>query len=195
VVKKNRSGPKDPAERSWPRLEIQTHDELVARLPEIFRRLNADAERSRLLFVNPLLVLEDVGVILSDDLEQHVRQTLGFPEGRMRKIAAARKKLRAQLSEAATVGRSLRIPKTPQERATLVFDRLCVPYEGARPETLTVEELRNYRSLHPIVETLYELGRLERGALPYETRAAYAEYKAGRSHHRWLRRLRFHVEE
>ena len=139
-MKKSRSGSKDPAGRdgSWQRLEIRSHDELVARLPEIFRRLNADGERSRLLFVNPLLVLEEVGVTLSDDLEQHVRQTLGFPEGRVRKIAATRKKLRAQLSEAAAGSRSLRIPKTPQERATLVFDRLCLPHEGARPETLTV---------------------------------------------------------
>jgi hypothetical protein len=72
---------------------------------------------------------------------------------------------------------------------------LCLPHEGARPETLTVEELRKYRSLHPIVETLYELGRLERGALPYQSRGVYEEYKAGRPHHLWLRRLRFRVEE
>ncbi len=181
------------AKRDKGALRIATHDELVAALPEIFRRFNANPELARLLLVNPLFVLEDLNVQLSDELQDHIRRTIGFPKGRVEEIAKERKAVRQRLAELAGDGPTPAIPKTPKERADLVFDRLGVAPIGARPDALTVEDLAPYRAAHPIVAMLHNLGVLERGAITFHTRGTYEAHKEGRPHHPWLVRLRFNV--
>lgn len=169
---------------------LETHEELVANMPAILGRLNEQPELARLVLINPLLVLEDLGITLSEDLQDHIRRTLGFPPGRVRQIAELRGRLRESLA-AHFPGADVKLPKTPRERANLLFDRLGLPYEGRRPDGVTVEQLRVFRDRHPIAADLYELGRLERGTLQYQTRGEYERHKAGAPHHSWLRSLKF----
>lgn len=176
-----------------PPLRLDTHEALVTAMPEILRRLDAEPEQSHLLLVNPLLRLEDVGVTLAPDLEAHVRRTLGFPKRVLEQITAVRQELRKHLAVLGGPEADVVLPKTPSERAKLVFGHLRVagPEGAAPPDALTVEGLRPYRDAHPAVALLYKLGRLERGTLGYATRGEYEAHRAGRSHHPWIRRLRF----
>lgn len=191
MTDQDRSAPSATRDAAHPPLAIHTHDELVANLPEILRRINADPALGRLVVVNPLFVLEDIGVTLSSELKDHLRRTLGFPQARVDAIVATRKQLREQLD--ALGERERPLPKTPREVAELVFGPVGVPYEGERPTRLLLEELRPLQRHHPIVATLYRLGKLERGALMFWNRSAYEEYRAGKPHHPWLKGLRFRI--
>ena len=170
---------------------IETHEELVARLPEILRRLNEAPEIGRLTLVNPVMALEDIGFTLSAELQQHLRKTLPVPRGRIRQIGAARRRLRELLREHGEPGKPIPLPQTPGERARLLFDTLGLGCGADVPDALTVEQLRNYRGRHPIADALYQVGRLERGALVFQNRGGYQAHKAGLPHHAWLKRLRF----
>ena len=161
-----------------------------------------------MILVNPILALEDIGVTISEDLNKHVRETLGFPEGRINKIRELRKKVRAQLAaldHPSDKSKKNAIPRTPKARADLVFTRLGlrfknenkkVPASRSAPSGLTVEQLTSYIDEHPLLADLYKLGQLERGTIVYHSKGAYQAYKKGeRIHHPWLRRLYFNVED
>lgn len=177
--------------RAYTPIRAEDHPQLVDQVPEILRRLNDNPQHALLLLVNPILALEDLGVTVAPELETHLRNTLGFPKPRVEQIVRARERLRAQLKEALGESGPVRLPKGPRERAQLVFETLKLPPRGQAKEALTVEELRPYRKDHPLVHAMYELGRLERGALLYESRATYEAHKAGRPHHPWLARPHF----
>ena len=66
-------------------------------------------------------------------------------------LEATRQKLCSQLDDLALPHEKIMPPKSPRDRARLLFDRLGLPYECERPESLTVEQLRAYRNLHPII--------------------------------------------
>ena len=169
-------------------LTIEGHDALVEHLPEIFRRIN-EADLGRLVIINPILALEDVGVTLTPDLRSHLRRTVGFGAPRVRKIAGLRRDLKAQLRKYEGAA----LPESPRERAALIFDILKVAPRGERPEALTVEALRPYD--HPLIQSLLDLGRLERGAITFEAKEAYERYRAQpMAHHPWLKSLRFREE-
>lgn len=176
------------------RVQLATHEELTAQLSEIFRRLNTNPDIGLLTLVNPILALEDIGFILSEDLQDHVRKTLPFPKARLRRIYEARKHLRTLLAEYGGPEGTLRPPRTPRERAQLLFDILGLASDAEPPDALTVEQLRPYRDRHPVAEALYQLGRLERGVMIFETRGVYEKHKAGLPHHPWLKRLHFPEE-
>ena len=176
-------------------IRLKTHEELVDHLPEILRRLNDDPETGRLTLVNPILALEDIGFELSDDLRTHLQRTLPFPEGRLRQIKEARKELRGLLRDCGGNGKPVRLPKTPRERAHLLFDTLGLKPESYDSDGLTVSRLKAYRDRHPVAKALYEVGRLERGAIIFMNKGEYEAHKAGLPHHPWLKRLRFKVEE
>lgn len=180
-----KSGPPDDP------VHLRTHEELTDRLPEIFRRLNENPEIGRLTLVNPILALEDIGFFLSDDLQDHLRKTLAFPKGRVKRISEARKHLRELLASQVEKGKQVQLPKTPRERARLIFDTLGLKSEGKPSDALTVEQLRPFRHQHPIAEALYQVGRLERGTMIFESRSVYEAHKAGLPHHSWFRRLHF----
>ena len=172
-------------------VRLETHEELLAKLPEIFKRLNEDPEIGRLTLVNPALALEDIGFELSDDLHEHLRKTLPFPEGRLKQIKQAREDLRELLRPYAKKGKPVQLPKTPRDRAQLLFDTLGVKPESDDTDGLTVSRLRAYRKSHPVAEALYEVGRLERGAIVFMSKGDYEAHKSGLPHHPWLKRLHF----
>lgn len=168
--------------RDYPTIEVKDHDQLVARLEEILARIDSDPELGRLLVINPILVLEDVGVTLSEQLRDHVQRTLGFPKGRVKRLYETRKRMKELFGAA-----GLTVPEAPKERADLVFDALKIaPRNDERPRALSVDEMRPYRKESPLVAALYEVGRLERGAIMFHSRGTYEEYKNGRVHHPWL---------
>ncbi len=186
---KENGEPSDGASGTDPLLRIDNHDELESQLPEISRRINSQPELGRLLLINPLLVLEDVGVLLSEELGEHVRRTIGFPKGRIRRIHEVRDRLRQLLKP-----QGLQIPKDPTTRADLLFDHLGLEHHcEERPRTLSIDELRPYRSQSEIADALYELGRLERGAIVFHSRGSYQAHKEGRVHHPWIKSI--HLRE
>lgn len=176
-------------------VRLETHEELLDHLPEIFRRLNADPETGRLTLVNPILALEDAGFELSDDLHGHLQKTLPFPEGRLRQVAEARKELRGLLRNYGRNGKPLKLPKTPRDRAQLLFDAIGLKPKGHDRDGLTVSRVKAYGDQHPVAKALYEVGRLERGAIIFMTKGEYEAHKAGLPHHPWLKRLHFKAEE
>lgn len=184
-----------PPRKKTALVRLETHEELVDQLPEIFRRLNADPEIGRLTLVNPILALEDVGFELSPALHEHLQKTVPFPEGRLRQIAKARKQLRGLLRDYGGTGKPLKLPKTPRDRAKLLFKALGVTPRSDDREALTVSRLKAYADQHPVARALYEVGRLERGAIIFMTRGEYEAHKAGLAHHPWLKRLHFKAEE
>lgn len=172
--------------RDYPKIEIKDHDELVQRLEEILARIDAEPELGRLLVINPILVLEDVGVTLSEQLRDHLQRTIGFPRGRVKRLYEARKRMKELFGAA-----GLTVPEAPKERADLLFDGLkLAPKNNERPRALSVDEMRPYRKESPLVAALYEVGRLERGAILFHSRGSYEEYKNGRVHHPWLTGIR-----
>jgi hypothetical protein len=175
-------------------VRLETHDELVENLPEIFRRLNDDPESGRLTLVNPILALEDIGFELSDELHTHLQKTLPFPEGRLRQIKEARAELRGLLRDCTGKDEAVKLPKTPRERAQLLFDTLGLKPESYDADGLTVSRLKAYKDRHPVAKALFEVGRLERGAIIFLTKGEYEAHKSGLPHHPWLKRLRFKVE-
>ena len=119
------------------------------------------------------------------------RKTLPFPNGRLRQINEARKRLRELLRPYAEASKPVRLPKTPGERARLLFDTLALEPEGDEPDALTVSQLRAYRDRHTVAAALYEVGRLERGAIVFMSKGSYEAHKGGLPHHPWLKRLHF----
>ena len=194
MAKKRRSRAKKPPGKQA-RVRLETHEQLVAQLPEIFRKFNASPEIGRLTLINPILALEDIGFELSEELQEHLRRTLPFPRGRVKQIQKARKHLIEQLRPYTEPGKKVRVPKTPRDRARLLFEKLELTPEAEDRDALTVTRLRRYRERHPVAAALYEHGRLERGTIIFMPKAAYASHKAGQPHHPWLKRLHFHVGE
>ena len=75
-------------------LKIATERDLRGNMRQICRRLDAHPALSRLIFINPILVLEDVGVELSPQVRDHVMQALRFPPKRRSRIDALRAEIR-----------------------------------------------------------------------------------------------------
>ncbi|MDJ0765587.1 MAG: hypothetical protein QNJ97_21575 [Myxococcota bacterium] len=194
--KQKKSPPKAPKKgKGKTKQKLDTHEDLVAHLPTILARLNEDEVLNRMVLINPLLVLEDMGYVLSRELQKHIRGTLGFPQPLVDRMVKLRARLRKEICQAVPDGTPVKIPKSPKERATLLFDTLGLGCKAKKTDALTVEQLPEYTHLHPIVPTLYELGKLERGSLTYHTRGTYEAFKAGQIHHPWIKQLHFRVED
>ncbi|HEX8177267.1 MAG TPA: hypothetical protein VF543_19420 [Pyrinomonadaceae bacterium] len=54
------------------RLEIGSYDELIRNEPEILRRIKAMPNGGALFLINPFLLFEDIGVVLSDTAKREV---------------------------------------------------------------------------------------------------------------------------
>jgi len=193
----------------WERLEIGSEHDLRQHMRTICRRLNEAPEVARLLLINPLLVLEDVGVELTPAMREHVMQALRFPKKRQERLAELERQL---CQDAEMLGLSLPLPLDGKQRARLVREVVarevagCAQGQpGARavarrpiaakdvPESLGVRDLRAYRHLHPFLRTLAAYERTRQGALAFFPREAYERFKSGELQHRWVRRIHFKV--
>jgi hypothetical protein len=139
-----------PAGESAPKfepLDVKTHRELAVYGPEIMKRLNSRPDIAVMMFINPVLAMQDVGVRLTAELTDHVlRATQHTPALRKRRDA-----LEAELSR--TLGEKAR-PNDPAWVSELLFKKLALeplstggrepPYRVA-PNAAILERLRKKR--------------------------------------------------
>lgn len=170
---------------------ITTHDDLRKNIRNINKRFNDNPEVARLLIVNPILALEDIGVQLSDEIKQHIMDSLRFPRG----LKERKRKLEMELTgEISRLGVSYKLPLNAEQKADLLFNVLKLtpqPADAGDVTQLASKRTRCYKGQHPLVAKLADYERIRQGALVFHTRETYEAYKAGRRQHRWLKAVRF----
>lgn len=153
-------------------LVIETERDLRANIRQICRRLDANPQVSRLLFINPLLVLEDVGVQMSPAVREHIMQALRFPPKRRERIA----RLEAELAALAA---------PPPETGDAAQAAAAAACDDERPPPAPDDAV--------LAAKRAELVRLRQGALVFFPRATFEQFKRGEKTHRWIRAVRFGV--
>lgn len=112
-------------------VELATPAQLLTAGRDIQAALNAHPELTPLLFLNPALVLQDLGFSLTDDARKHVLETLAQGSAISDGMEALEQELRAELGEQAE---GLRF-SSASHAARIVFELLQLPplqTEGAR---------------------------------------------------------------
>lgn len=135
-------------------LEIKTHREMAVGQEEIFRRFNARPDLSILLLLNPVLALEQIGVLLSSEMVHHVLHSRQHtPEMRKR-----REELEASLTK--NLGEAPQ-PDNPAWVARLLFEKLRIkPLEtkGHTPayiDPTPADALKRLQALRPKARKKY----------------------------------------
>ena len=172
---------------------VTTQEDLHKNLRKIGRRFNENPDLARLVLVNPILALEDVGVQLSPEVKKHIIDLFRFPAGLKKRKAKLEAELKEELSE---LKLPHKLPLTPESRADLLFGVLKItPLEVDARSTggLKSDRTRFYARRHPLVAKLAEYERSRHGALVFQRRKTYDAYRAGKRKHRWLKALRFRV--
>lgn len=176
-----------------PPIAITTERDLRRNIRAISRRFNERPEIARLVFVNPILALEDIGVELGPDVKQHVLDALRFPP----RLRERRAKLERELpEELAALGVSGKLPLTARRRAQLLFDVLALEPEDEDAKDVTRLDARRltvYAAQHAIVEKLARYEHARRGAIVFQGRATYEAFKRGDKRHPWIKTIRFDV--
>ena len=174
-------------------IEIKEHRELRQHIREICTRFNDNPDLARLVLVNPILALEDVGVKLSPEAKKHIMDTLRFPA----RLEERKEELEAELKgELKRLKFHAELPLTPDRRAELLFQVLKL--EPAENDTCDLSRLDSYRTRaysrkHPLVAKLAEYERIRQGGLIFHTRESYEAYKSGRRKHHWVKAVRFKI--
>ncbi|MEO1088054.1 MAG: hypothetical protein AAFY88_27795, partial [Acidobacteriota bacterium] len=133
---------------------------------------------------------EEVGVTLSAEMRTHVRKTLRWPA----RLEKAKKEARAELLREHGDLLDRKVPRTPEDRARLLFDTAGL--EPQRPEDrkgLDRKALERYADAHPLAARLARYERAARGGLILHTRGSYEKFKSGARRHRWVKAVRFKV--
>ncbi len=193
------------AREKTPDLVIDTHRDLRGSIRAISQRFNAEPEIARMLLVNPLLALEDVGVRLTPELKDHIVEALRFPPN----VVERRDQLELELfDDLKDLGVSYRVPLTADQRADLVLNvlKLKLPPSKSRrqkveskpgPDKAVFElrsrDVRRMAKQHPLVAKLVEYERLRQGRVIFFPQDVYQQYKEGLSRKNWIKAVRFKV--
>jgi hypothetical protein len=183
-------------EKSTPYFEpilANTERDLRKNIREISTRFNNNPDLARLVFVNPILAFEDVGVQLSAEMKRHIMDRMRFPPKLKEKTARLEKELKEELAQLKVAAE---LPFTPEQRADLLFNVLRVkPLDADKANAARLESNRTkeYRRVHPLIAKLAEYERARQGSLIFHTRERYDDYKAGRRKHRWIKSVRFKI--
>ena len=169
-------------------IEIHSERDFLQNMSEIVRRLNASPEIAKLVLVNPIYALEDLGVTLAPEMAEHVYRTFTSPPAKAKRLAELEQEIQAELDK---LPDSPRVPRTPQERASVVFRALGVARLGNDADALDRERLRAYSHRHPLIPKLIEHESVSRGGLVFFPRATYDAYKQGRLRQNWVNSIRF----
>ena len=170
-------------------ITIATHRDFLKNMKEIVTRLNNNQEIAKLVLVNPIYALQDLGVQLSDEMKDHLFQTFHSPPARDRRLKELDEELRAELDK---LPAKPAIPSTPEELADLVFRQLGIAPRAAGHEArLDREALLDYSLRHPLIPKLIEYERIKRGGLVFFPRAIYDSYRRGEAKQPWLNSIRF----
>ncbi len=182
----------EPPENT-PELNIDSHRALAAHVKEICRRLNANPEIAKLVLVNPIYALEDLGIRLSPEMRNHVVDRLHNPGAKQRRLAALEPELKAEIER---ITGKPDIPLQPEERAALLFRYLrLTPLapEKERTERLEPGRLSAYASLHPLAARLVEYDALRKAGMAFLPREVYESYKRGDRKQCWIDSITFSV--
>ena len=168
-------------------MTINIERDLKKHMRAISVRLNENPELARLVLINPILVLEDLGIELSNEVKKHIMDSLRFPKALVKRRDELACELKADLA-ALNVHHSL--PLTDKQRSDLVFNTLKIKPKDNH-EVLSVEKLRVYKDEHPVLTKLAEFERFSKGALIFYPRNVYEKYKTGEKKLHWVNAIRF----
>lgn len=171
-------------------IHVKTHRDLRSNIRAICERINAEPEIARRVLVNAVFAFEEAGVVLSEEMRAHVRKSLRWPP----RLEAEKKEARAELLREHGEELGRKVPRTPEDRARLLFEQLGV--EPLRPEDrkgLDRKRLEAYAASHPLAARLVRYERAARGGLILHTRGNYEKFKSGERRHRWVKAVRFKV--
>ncbi|MEO1366593.1 MAG: hypothetical protein AAFX50_05415, partial [Acidobacteriota bacterium] len=145
---------------------------------------------ARRVLVNAIFAFEEVGVTLSDEMRAHVRKTLRWPT----RLEEEKKKARAELLREHRDLLGRKVPRSPEDRARLLFDTLGLePQQPEDRKGLDRKALERYAEDHPLAARLARYERAARGGLVLHTRGSYEKFKSGERRHRWVKAVRFKV--
>jgi len=175
------------------KIQVTVHRDLRKNIRAINERLNANPEIARLVLVNPILALEDVGVEIAPEVKEHIMEALRFPPA----LEKRKGELEAHLhAEFARLGFKASLPLSVEQRAELLFGKLqLAPREpdDPRPSAVPSNRTRAYARHHPLAASLAEYERLRQGALVFQPREVYQAHKAGEKRQRWIKSVRFNI--
>jgi hypothetical protein len=199
VIKKHRPF-KQPAEHAMPEkprsfepISVNSERDMRQHMRAICQRFNDNPHLARLVLVNPILALEDVGVQLAPEIKDHIMQALRFPPRLEERKAELETDIKAELAKLKVPAE---LPLTPARRSQLLFQVLKLPplsQDAGEVATLESHRTRAYSRMHPLVAKLAEYERLRQGGLVFHPRKTYEDYKAGRRRHHWVKSLRFKI--
>ena len=172
-------------------LVVNVERDLRKNMREISLRLNANQNLARLVLINPILVLEDLGVTLSKEVKTHIMDTLRFPPALVKRRDALAIELKEDLAK---LNIHHKLPFTNQQRAALVFHTLKIQPQSDDEndvESLSINQLRVYKNQHPLLTKLAEYERYAKGALIFYPRSIYEQYKTGEKNLHWVNAIRF----
>lgn len=191
--------------KKFPDLVLETHRDLRGSIRVISQRFNDDPDTARMLLVNPLLALEDVGVRLTPELKEHVVEALRFPPN----VVERRDQLELELfDDLKALDVSYRVPLTEAQRADLITNvlQLELPAEkkragkaeqanekGTLGPRLRSREIRRLAKKHPLLAKLVEYERLRQGRVIFFPQDVYQRYKEGLSRKNWIKSVKFKV--
>ena len=139
-------------------LRIGSRDELATRRAEIFTRLNARPDLARLMFINPVQALADVGVILEPSVATHVLHAMQLPPAARERRKVLERDLHERLGERPA-------PLDPKWLARAVFEKLelqpkCT--DGREPvfrPALNAADIARLQRRRPAIRPAPDLGR------------------------------------
>ena len=172
-------------------LVVNVERDLRKHMREISQRMNANQTLARLVLINPILVLEDLGVQLSKDVKTHIMETLRFPPSLVKRRDELALELKKELS---LLNSHHKLPLTDPQRAELVFSTLKIqPMSGDERciHDLSIKQLAVYKDKHPLLTKLAEYERYSKGALIFYPRSIYEQYKTGEKNLHWVNAIRF----
>jgi hypothetical protein len=168
-------------------ITIKIERDLKKHMRAISVRLNENPDLARLVLINPILVLEDLGVELSNEVKKHIMDSLRFPKA----LVKRRDELACELkTDLAALKVHHPLPLTDKQRSDLVFNTLKINPKD-KHEVLSVEKLRAYKDEHPVLTKLAEFERYSKGALIFYPRNVYEKYKTGEKKLHWVNAIQF----
>jgi len=183
---------RDPKDQGkYEPIEVASHRDLGRHRRVINERFNNDPEMARLLLVNPIYAMEDIGVRMTPEIRDHIIETLRFPSRLKERLATLENELQTGFQE---VGFAEKLPLNGEQRARLVFEVLKLqPAEPEAARAMEPKQLQPYSGEHELLAKLAEYERLRHGAQIFAPRAQYDAYKRGEKRHNWVRRVRFKI--
>jgi hypothetical protein len=170
---------------------IEVERDLRKNIRNINQRFNDSPDVAKLILINPILALQEIGVELSDLAKQHVMDSLRFPSGWIEKRDQAAKELQ---NEFVKFHIQEKLPLSNTSRAHILFNIIKIKAhkeDSENKNNLPPDRLPYYRKKHPLIDKIIEYERLKRGRLLFQTKEVFEDYKSGKRKLKWIKSVRF----